>query len=210
MSERLRRLHEERGNPQTGEEPPGPPATARLRYERRSLHGDAVRAVGGLVLTVGPLIAIDALLAVDLVLGLCAAIFAVYLGRTLLRYRTEIRIDASGVEEQALGIRRIAWDGLNHIKLRYYSTKRGREGAGWLVLTLTGAPDPADPEEAGPAPRRGSKKIAVESTLERFDDLLAAVAATAVRRGVAMDETSVHNFAAAGQPLRLADGEASR
>lgn len=189
------------GGPKTA----GAPLTARLAYGRKSLHGDAARAAIGLALTLTPILAVDALLAVDLALGACAAIFALYLTRTLLRYRTEIRIDASGVEERALGVKRIAWDGIDHVKLRYYSTKRGREGAGWLVLTLAGEPDPADPEEPGPAPR-ARKKISVESTLERFDDLLTAVAETAVRRGLEMDETTVHNFAAAGRPLRLSVG----
>jgi hypothetical protein len=131
---------------------------------------------------------------VEIALAACAAIFALYLARTALRYRTAIALDGTGVAERALGTKRIDWDGLEGVKLRYYTTKRGRDGAGWLVLTLTG-------RAADGSGRR--VKIAVESTLTAFDDLLSCVAAQAVERGIAPDETSVHNFAAAGCPLRL-------
>lgn len=192
MSERLREIAAERGRDGGGAASGGgvPSEPVRLVYPPKALHGDAVRGVLGLALTAGPLFAIEPLLAVEILLLVCAAIFVAYLARTLLRYRTELRIDADGVTERDLRARRIAWDRLEQAKLRYYTTKRGRDGGGWLVLTLRGT------DETGRA-----AKIAVESTVERFDELLAAVAEIVVRRGLFADETSVHNFAAAGAPL---------
>lgn len=201
MSTRMRQLAGERGRDGTRDAPP-PTADEprRLRYPRRQLHGDLVRGLIGLVLTAGPLIAVRPLLAVAIVLGLCAAIFAIYLARTLARYRVWLDLDGAGVHRRGLGRwlgpwgdAAIAWDGLETVKLRYYTTKRGREGAGWLVLTLTG-------RDSGGASGR-TAKISVESTLEGFDDLLARTAATVVARGLSPDETSQHNFAAAGRPL---------
>lgn len=201
MSERLRQIARERGDAgMDGEARGGSGRTDGplvLRYPRRLLHGDLARALLGLALTAGPLAMIDPLLAVGIVLGLCAAIFAIYLVRTILRYRAFWVLEEGCVRQHGFLSGAIDWNGLRAAKLRYYTTKRGRDGAGWLVLTLKG--------RAGSDDTAGQKnrvtKISVESTIEGFDDLLAR-AARAVREGtVDIDETSVHNFAAAGRPL---------
>ncbi|MBP5858126.1 hypothetical protein KAJ83_13990 [Marivibrio halodurans] len=201
MSERLRQIARERGDTGMDGAARGGSSQADgplvLRYPRRLLHGDLARALLGLALTAGPLMMIEPLLAVGVVLGLCAAIFAVYLARTILRYRASWVLEEGHVRQHGFLPGTIDWDGLRAAKLRYYTTKRGREGAGWLVLTLKGRAGSDDTAEQ----KNRVTKISVESTIEGFDDLLAR-AARAVREGtVDVDETSVHNFAAAGRPL---------
>ena len=203
MSRRLHELAAERGRTRT----PDPAAQAggtepvTLRYTAKQLHGDLARGLIGLVLTAGPLIAVRPLLVVAILLGLCAAIFAVYLARTVMRYRTTILLDGWGLRRRGLGRlpgglgdADIAWAALDSVKMRYYSTKRGRDGAGWLVLTLTGRADDSPSN-------RASAKISVESTLQDFDHLLARTAEAIEARGLSPDETTAHNFTAAGRPI---------
>jgi|GEM_PF-237024 hypothetical protein len=193
MSERLHELASERnGADQPAAHSPVPKRTH--HYPPKTLHGDLVRGVLGVTLTGGPLLLVRPVLAVEIALIICAVIFALYLGRTLLRYRTVVESDETGLRERALTTKSLPWAGVERIKLRFYTTRRSREDAGWLVLTLSGK------NQAG-----RSTKIAIESTLTGFDDLLAIVAGVAVARSVDVDETTVHNFAGAGAPLRLPD-----
>ena len=197
MSERLRALGGDARPGGRGSRLPAEPID--LRYDRRALLADGTRGGLGLAATGMPSLFIQPLPVVEVVLLGCAAIFGVYLGRTVMRHRTAIRVDAGGVAESGFVNRRLAWAGLRSMKLRYYSTKRNREG-GWLVLTLGGT-------------REGTQKptkIIVESTLYDFNALLGAAAEIAATHTIDMDETSVHNFAAAGFPIRPDDGAARR
>ncbi len=157
------------------------------RYPSRNLRGDYARAGIGMLLTGAPMMQAGGVPVMMVALG---GLFLMFLGfgiRTWTRHRTRIGIDEEALHVLGPRRRRIPWDELEGVTLKYFSTRRDRTG-GWMELTLRG--------------RAGGIKI--DSSLERFDELAALIAGKARDRGVAIDETSRENFAALGIGARSA------
>lgn len=164
-----------------------------LRYKSGALIADALRGAAGIAFTMGPPLLLDDILApVAWVLWALSSIFVVYLVRTGLRHKTEIRVTEDGIARVGpLGRRALSWDALGSVRLSYFASARTRAGAGVMALTLKG-------RDAGGS----DTKIVVESSLNGFDTLVETVAALCARPDVAVDPTSVHNFDAFGAPIR--------
>lgn len=152
-----------------------------LRYRPASLAADGARAALGLGATAGPLILVDPVVWVAWALAGGAALFAGFGLRVGLRALSRHGFDETGLWRDGPLSQRLRWAQMERVKLRYYATRRNREG-GWFVLTLTGP----------------KARISVESGLEGFEALAEAAARAAARRGVRLDATSEDNFLGLG------------
>jgi hypothetical protein len=154
---------------------------SRHRYPAASLAADYARGGVGLLLTAGPLAALPVHWAIAWFLGGAAVLFAAFLGRTGLRHATVIETDERGIAAHGPLPKAIPWESLTDLRLRFYSTRRDRE-QGWMQLNLRG---------------RG-RRLAVESSIDEFDEIARRAAAEAQRNGVELPEATVNNLMAIG------------
>jgi hypothetical protein len=154
---------------------------SRHRYPAASLAADYARGVIGLALTAGPLLAVPVHWAIGWFLGAAALLFAVFLGRTVLRHVTVIETDERGIAVHGPWATAIPWPSLDDLRLRYYSTRRDRE-AGWMQLSLRG---------------RG-RRLSLDSAIEDFDEIARQAAEEARRNGVDLGEATRNNLMALG------------
>ncbi len=114
---------------------------------------------------------------------LCGAslIFLWLTAHTVSRLQTRFALDTEGVSRQQAGwfgsrSRRLHWDGLRGLKLRYYSTRRdGTQG--WMTVTMLG--------DGG--------TLRADSDLEDFTLLVEQALAAAARRNLALDDRTLSN-----------------
>jgi hypothetical protein len=134
------------------------------RHDFGSLAGDYTVAAAGLALTAGPLALLPVVPAVAWGLGIAAAGFALHGLRTAFQHASPLELTPDGLSRGGPLPRRILWDRLDGIRLRYFSTRR--DGArGWMQLTL----------------KENGNRIRIESTLPGFDDIVRrAVRAAAI------------------------------
>jgi hypothetical protein len=152
-----------------------------LRYPLASLVYDYLRGILGL----GISLVIMQSIGLDtpifwVILGL-AVLFLVWLANTALRHVSRIRFDEEGLQSTPWPKKAIAWNGLEEMALRYYSTRRKRKD-GWMTLTL----------------KSGKEKIDIESTLPHFADIVARAAYAAKQANLQLDQVTVDNMDAIG------------
>ena len=151
------------------------------RYPITELRGDYFRAGAGMVFFGVLLIGASSIPFWFVVIG---SIFLLFLGfgvQTWSRHMTQIQIEPDGLRFYGLRRHEISWDDLTSAKLRFFTVKRDRD-AGWMELTLF----------------KGKAKTKIDSRLEGFNDIAAAVAKRVEEKGVVIDENSVENFNALG------------
>jgi hypothetical protein len=113
-------------------------------------------------------------------LGL-GVLFLLWVGNTALRHIGRIRFDEEGLRSEPWPRKVIAWNRLEDMALRYYSTKRKRKD-GWMTLTL----------------KAGKDRIDIESSLPHFADIVARAAHAAKEGKVALDAVTLENMNAIG------------
>lgn len=160
------------------------PEVITLRYDRRGLVLDGARALIGLAATLGPIIFLETLEWLTWVLGGAAMLFGVFAAKTAARAVARVRLEGSMIHYDGLIRKSLDISAMDRVKLAYFG-RRGSGRKGWMTLTL----------------RAGGGRIVLDSTLERFEDLVAAVAATIRRNEVPLDPTSAHNFSVLGHGL---------
>lgn len=155
------------------------------RYPSRALAGDYARAGAGVAVTGGPLLFVPGNPVTLVILGGLAGLFALFGLRTLWRHATTYRVDATGiVADTRLGARRIAclpWQGIERVKLSYFSTRRDREN-GWMQMVVRGA----------------DAKITMDSALENFHAVAEQVALAMAANRIGADHVTASNFLALG------------
>jgi hypothetical protein len=157
--------------------------TQRYCYSRRALVGDYARGAAGLTLSAGPLAFLHPAPPVWAALVAAAAIFLVYLLRTVARNSFRIELDETGIRAGGVLGAEIRWESLRSVRLRYYTTRRDRSGGGgWMQLDLRG----------------GRRAITVDSGLCGFAEVARAAAREAQRRGRELDEDTSANLGALG------------
>ncbi len=125
------------------------------RHDFGSLAGDYAVAAAGAALTAGPLALLPVIPAVGWPLGAAAAGFALHGLRTVFQHASPLELTPDGLSRKGPLPRRIRWDGLDGIRLRYFSTRR--DGSkGWMQLAL----------------KENGKRLRIESTLPGFDDIV--------------------------------------
>jgi hypothetical protein len=147
------------------------------RYPARSLLEDYARGAAGLVFLGIALVPMH--WALHLVFGLVAALLLSFGVRTFLRGRSRIVLDEGGIAVVGPIGKHVAWTSLDGLKLRYFSTRRDRK-RGWMELTVRGA----------------GAKLAVESQIDGFEEIVRAAAKAAVARGLTVDPSTEGNLAA--------------
>lgn len=147
------------------------------RYPARSLMEDYARGAAGLVFLGIALVPMH--WALHLVFGLVTALLLSFGARTFLRGRSRIVLDEDGIAIVGPIGKRVAWTSLDGLKLRYFSTRRDRK-RGWMELTVRGA----------------GAKLAVESQIDGFEEIVRAAAKAAVARGLTVDPSTEGNLAA--------------
>ena len=147
------------------------------RYPARSLMEDYARGAAGLVFLGIALVPMH--WALHLVFGLVTALLLSFGARTFLRGRSRIVLDEDGIAIVGPIGKRVAWTSLDGLKLRYFSTRRDRK-RGWMELTVRGA----------------GAKLAVESQIDGFEEIVRAAARAAVARGLTVDPSTEGNLAA--------------
>lgn len=151
------------------------------RYDRSAIGWDYARGGFGLLLTGGPALSVPMVSWLGIVFGGLGTLFAVYLARTWLRGVTVVEVDVTGIRTVGPLGRAIAWDQLAAMDLRYFATRRDKEG-GWMQMKLQG----------------GGRAIALESSLQDFAIVAERAAAAAARNRLALSEVTRENLRALG------------
>ena len=151
------------------------------RYQAKSLAGDYVRSGFGLICVAVPYFAGGLSGFVGYAFIALALLFIIYGGRTVLRQLSVYELDDSGIRVVTGLPARVAWDELQAMDLRYFSTRRDRQ-EGWMHLRLT------DTEG----------KIGFDSALDGFDAVVDAAYRASRRAGLALNERTVANLQSLG------------
>ncbi len=165
------------------------------RYPWPALRGDYLRAAAGLVLTGVPLLAVPDNSVTVAVLGVLAALFALFALRTAARHSTRFELTEDGLARSglgggALGSGVVAWRTLETVSLAFYAIRRSRPD-GWLQLKIRGP----------------GRTLRLESTLDGFEIIAARAAAAAAANGISLGQTTRRNLSALGIAV---DGDGAR
>jgi hypothetical protein len=168
------------------------------RYSLQNLLPDYLRGGAGLVIGAGGWLLAPGVLQVIIIFGGLTVLFLLFTMRTVARQYTRIEMTDDAIISG--GTRRLTlhWSDLDHVKLRYYSTRRNRSG-GWMTLKLAS----------------GRTAISVDSNIDGFDAIAAQAARSMVENRAAADDITLANLAALGlttppQAMPAGPAEASR
>jgi hypothetical protein len=151
------------------------------RYPASALVADYGRAGVGFALTGLPVLFLDPAPAFAWCLGVLAVVFAAFGARTALRQFTSYELSDDGLVARGPWPGRIAWNEIEAVKLRFFSTKRDRK-QGWMQLDLKAA----------------HGRIRVDSTLEDFHLIARRAVDAAQARGVPLPDATRGNLTGLG------------
>ncbi len=158
--------------------------TTSFAYPRPALLADYARAASGLVFA-----ALAILLPMHWILvslfGLLAALLLAFGARTWLRQKSRIELMPDAIRLAGPIERRIPWEALDRLELRYFSMRRDRK-QGWMELSLAG----------------NGTRLGIESQIEGFGEIVERAAEAAALRGLAVDQATETNLAALGIAYR--------
>ena len=151
------------------------------RYSLQNLLPDYLRGGAGLIIGGGGWLLAPGMLHVIVIFGGLTLLFLLFTMRTVARQYTRIEMTDDAITSG--GTRRLAlhWSDLDHVKLRYYSTRRNRAG-GWMTLKLAS----------------GRSAISVDSNIDGFDAIAARAARALAESRPAADDITLANLAALG------------
>lgn len=147
------------------------------RYPPKALLGDYLRAGFGLLLTLGPALAVPGDSAALWVLLPLALLFAVFGVRTLARHKASVELTQEGVTLSTWTRSTLKWSDLQQFRVDYYSTRGDRSG-GWMQLKAKGS----------------GTTIQVDSAIDEFVAIAGAAAAAARSNGVEISEATRVNL----------------
>lgn len=148
------------------------------RYPLTALIGDYSRSAAGIAVSLVPFAVAPSRPLVTWLFGGLLIVFVLYALRTAVRHFTHVHLADEGIAA-TLPARRVAWQDLEGMRLRYYATRRNR-AKGAFELVVAGA----------------GRRIVVDSSISGFHVIAGRAAAAAERRGLALDETTRDNLAA--------------
>ena len=162
-----------------------------LRYPMATLRGDYIRAGVGLLLSLGPALAVPLSSAADFVLLPAAGLFLVFGIRTWQRQRSRVRVDGRGISIFPPRQASLDWRHVRSVRLSYFSTRTDRR-EGWMQLTLKGN----DPQRG-----TGLGTIRIDSALDDFERVARCAAAAVRMNGLEVGAATRANFDALGIDL---------
>ena len=154
------------------------------KYSRKSISGDYIRAIIGLVITGGLLLAATKITIFQYIFAAGALLFFGFLIRTFLRQFSSFVVTEQDLKRVGLFKRSLSWDQLNNVTLKYFSTRRDRK-AGWYQLTLSD----------------DIVKITIDSELMGFDTVMKICSDVVMQKQLTVSETTSENFASSGFSL---------
>ena len=171
-----------------------------LRYSRRDLATDYMRAsFGGAVCLVPPVI-VDVAAVMAWVLIAVGTVFVIFALRTVLRHMTVYDLGPDGMRASGPIAATVSWNGLSAMNLAYFSMRRKKHDrtgfsgtGGWMELTV----------------REGKRAIKVDSSLEGFDDIVHLAVNAARERRLQLNSVTLANLAAMGFLYNADGGEGS-
>ena len=158
------------------------------RYAPSALRADILRGAAGLILCLLPILLLKLHWVVLAVFATAAAVFALFLARSLQRRYTEVCLDDAGIVARGPRGGAIAWPQLRQMRIRFFSTRRDRSG-GWMQMTLSGP----------------GTKLEMESTLDGFEAIAERACKAALANGVDLSPTTIANLEALGIDVAAAD-----
>ena len=147
------------------------------RYPSNALVGDYLRAGFGLLLTLGPALAVPRDSAALWVLLPLALLFAVFGFRTLARHKASVELTQEGLSLSSWTRSTLKWSELKQLRVDYYSTRGDRSG-GWMQLTAKG----------------DGTAIRIDSAIDEFVAIAGAAAAAARTNGLEISEATRVNL----------------
>ena len=158
------------------------------KYSRKSISGDYIRAITGLVITGGLLLAATKITIFQYIFAAGALLFFGFLIRTFLRQFSSFVVTEQDLKRVGLFKRSLSWDQLNNVTMKYFSTRRDRK-AGWYQLTLSD----------------DIVKITIDSELMGFDTVMKICSDVVMQKQLTVSETTSENFASSGFSLMDSD-----
>lgn len=166
--------------------------TQAYRYTPRTIAAGYARSALGLSVTIGPLSVLQPTPWLSAILIGGGVIFLVYTARSIAYHLTLVLLDETGIRTEGPFGARVRWEELRSMRLDYYTTRRDQT-CGWMQLTIHGA--------------RGV--IRIDSTLQGFAAILAAVARVSAQRQCPLDERTRTHLATLGIDFDGASGESA-
>ena len=151
------------------------------RHSMALLGPDYFRAAVGFGLTGGPATFVQTTPAMSWILGIAAALFALYALNTALRHAAVIVCDENGISVTGPIGKSVVWSELRDVRLRYFSTRRDGRG-GWMQLIVKGS----------------GANIRIESTLAGFAGIVARAVKAAEDGGLDLSLTTLGNIEVLG------------
>ncbi len=151
------------------------------RYSLQNLLPDYLRGGAGLIVGGGGWLLAPGMLHVIIIFGGLTVLFLLFTMRTVARQYTRIEMTDDAIISGGTRRLTLRWSDLDHVKLRYYSTRRNRSG-GWMTLKLAG----------------GRIAISVDSNIDGFDAIAARAARSMSDNRATADDITLANLAALG------------
>jgi hypothetical protein len=146
------------------------------------LWADYLRAALGAVLCGLPLALVSVNRWIGIFLFAGFLLFALFLGRTLLRQMTRYVLGPDTLAADGPAGSLVEWARLDRMKLAYYSTKRDRTG-GWMQLAVGSA---------------GARTVKVDSSLDGFYDIVERAAQAAEAQEIELSGATRANLRSMG------------
>lgn len=147
------------------------------RYSLASLTTDGLRSVFGLAVSFGPLAFLDVALPLVVVLMGMGVVFILFTIRLIEQICTSIELTEDGLCLRGARSRRLRWPDLTSLKLAHYGVPR-RSSPGWYQLSI----------------RTKGVVVKVDSTIEKFSDIVTMAAQAAADRSLALDPATIENL----------------
>lgn len=152
------------------------------RYPASSLLSDGLRAAFGLATTFGPLLLLDVARFLALILAGLGLVFAIFALKLVVQGLSSIELSDDGIFRHGPIALSLDWRDVTSLRLTHYATPR-RPSDGWYQLTLAG----------------DTGAFKVNSTIDGFDDIVAAAVEAAEVAGVALDPATGENLKGLGR-----------
>ena len=149
-----------------------------LGYRNLPLFADYFRGWAGIALAALPLATMQPAWPVALGLVCLIALFTVFLVQTWRRQHSTVILAPAGLAVVEQSERRLAWDDLERLRLRWFGSRN--HGRGWLELELRGQ----------------GVKLVITSALERFDAVVSDAVRAANDRGIPLEPATRANVEA--------------
>ena len=151
------------------------------RYPVSTLLSDGFRAAFGVMATLLPLAFLNVAWPLVLVFGVLGAIFVFFAFRVVEHGLSSIVLSEDGISRRGPVALSLAWQDLRALKLAHFAAPR-RSSDGWYQLTLKG----------------NDRTLKVESTIDGFDEIVAAAVKAAEAVDLGLDPATGENLRGLG------------